>query len=588
MNPGHGAEPGPVLRVGDSVSDKATITGLRRSLREAEHNVKLWQEQAEEARAVSIQCKSNVKVLQEELESTQQELDLLQDQYRQQAELISAQKEEIEAKTKLLNDCKKALTQVTVLIDQNLADTECKDKSAKKEAEDLQTKCTSQERIVEDSTRDVQSTTTAASTKISQTRGEMMSDVGSHHRRVNNQAKALETKFNAAKKHIHMQDEELKAVLNELSAVKQQLSDAVNLSEVRGKELKGAQVFLTKADTLSVADVVQKVNALNEEIFQMAAFLGKVFVHEVLEPDANRQEHRREAIQSMYEKARDNLGETLTNTLARESVNELKEGSNPLLVQTVMQIALTNWCGHFGRRWTSYHRADIESANEAKEGQPKEPRSESGISKQLDHDRFISELYDSIRDHQDQAVAGRWRSLTKAHLPFSTTGWDHSLMLAICSIMSVAGWDTRSTEDIAQVEKRLSSIFKPLLDLRKATGEDVTSADLEVSIIQPGAIFDPSYMEDAYANGSSSSKSKKSAPEAVIGTSGLGLQRLVVKRIKTGGVQRQLEILSMPKVVLSKTIKGALEPPPSTKKKAMSGASGAGSTGISLWGVLGL
>ncbi|RXW25680.1 hypothetical protein EST38_g187 [Candolleomyces aberdarensis] len=415
----------------------------------------------------------------------------------------------------------------------------------------------------------------------------------SHHHRMYNQAKALEMEFNAAKKHIHMQDEELKAVRNELGAVKQQLSDAVNLSEVRGKELKGAQVFLTKADTLSVTDVIQKVNALNEEIFQMAAFLGEVLVYEVLEPDANRQEHRQAAIESTYENARSTLGEMLASTLAHESMNDPKEESNPLLVQIVMQIALTNWCGKFGRRWTSYQRVDNESANEAKEGQPKESGSKSGTSKHFDHDRFISELYDSIRDHEDQAVAGRWRSLTKAHLPSSTTGWDHSLMLAICSSMSVAGWATRSTEEVAHIEKRLSSIFKPLIDLRKATGEDVTSADLEISIVQPGHTFDPAYMEDAYADGRSSSKSKKSAPEAVISTSGLGLHRLVVKRAKVGGVQRQMEILSMPKVVLEKTIKEALEPPPPAKKKKKqqptSGDPGAGSTGgISLGGMLGI
>ncbi|KAJ2921298.1 hypothetical protein H1R20_g15795, partial [Candolleomyces eurysporus] len=411
------------------------------------------------------------------------------------------------------------------------------------------------------------------------------------HHRTYSQSKALEMECNAGRKHIHMQDEELKAVRNELGAVKQQLSDAVNLSEVRGKELKGAQVFLTKADTLSVTDVVQKVNALNEEIFQMAAFLGEVLVYEVLEPDANRQEHRQAAINSTYESARHTLGDTLASTLAHESVNEPKEQSNPLLVQIVMQIALTNWCGNFGRRWTSYQRVDNESATEAKEGQTKESGSKSGISKQLDHDRFIAELYDNIRDHEDQAVAGRWRSLTKAHLPFSTTGWDHSLMLAICSIMSVAGWATRSTEEVAQIEKRLSSIFKPLLDLRKATGEDVTSADLEISFIQPGQSFDPAYMEDEYADGRSSSKSKKSAPEAVISTSGLGLQRLVVKRPKAGGVQRQLEILSMPKVVLEKTIKEALEPPPPAKKKKKptSGDPGAGSTGgVGLGGMLGI
>jgi hypothetical protein len=138
---------------------------------------------------------------------------------------------------------------------------------------------------------------------------------------------------------------------------------------------------------------------------------------------------------------------------------------------------------------------------------------------------------------------------------------------------------------MGQVEKRLGSIFKPLLDLHKATGEDVTSADLEISIIQSGQTFDPSYMENAYADGWSSFNS---APEQVINTSGLGLQKIVVKRSKGGGVQRHAEILSMPKVVLERTIKEALEPPPPTrrKKKVTAANAGGGSGGI-LAGLLG-
>ncbi|KAJ2917996.1 hypothetical protein MD484_g2418, partial [Candolleomyces efflorescens] len=385
----------------------------------------------------------------------------------------------------------------------------------------------------------------------------------SQHVRTYNQARMLEMEFNSARKHIHAQDEALKSVRNELAAVKQQLSDALNLSEVRGKELKGAQTFPIKTDTISATDVVQKVNTLNDEIFQMAAYLGEVLVYEVLEPEADRLEHRQAAIKSMHDRTLSYLGETLVDALAQHSLIKPKEESNPLLVQIIMQIALTNWCGGFGNRWTSYEKVE-----ETVEGQPKEPSSKPSISKQADHDRFVSELYNSIRDHEDQAVAGRWRSLTKAHIPFSTGGWDHHLMVTICSIMGVAGWATRSNDEMGQIEKRLGSIFKPLLELRKATGEDVTSADLEISIIQSGQTFDPSYMEDAYADGRASSKSKKSAPEQVINTSGLGLQKVVVKRLKGGAVQKQLEILSMPKVVLEKTIKEALEPPPPRKNRS--------------------
>ncbi|RXW13259.1 hypothetical protein EST38_g12598, partial [Candolleomyces aberdarensis] len=374
---------------------------------------------------------------------------------------------------------------------------------------------------------------------------------------------AMDIELNDAKKRIRVQDEELKALRNDLIAAKQQLGDAINLSEAQGDELKVAQAVLTKADTLSVTDVALKVNALNDEILQMAAFLGKMLVYEVLEPDADRQEIRQKAIKSAYQCAMDILGEPLADALAMHSVSEPKEESHPLLVQLVMQVALTNWCASFARRWTSYKRVDAESTDEAKESQLKESSNSPSTSEQLDHDRFVSKLYDSIRHHEDQAVASRWRSLTRAHLPFSSNGWDHSLMMAIRSIMGVAGWATRSDDEMSQIEKCLGSIFELILVLRKATGVDVTSVDLEICIIAPGQNFDPLYMEDAYADGGPASKSEKSEPERVMSTSWLGLQRLEGK--KSGGVKRQVELLLTPRVVLEKTVMALVPPPPSRK-----------------------
>ncbi|KAJ2935096.1 hypothetical protein H1R20_g2038, partial [Candolleomyces eurysporus] len=603
---GHDADPGAGLIEAegwDGLSDKAIIA-LRRSLMESEQKANLWKEQAEETRTEYIQCKSNARVLQIELDSTQKKLARFQEECKRQGHLIEELKKEIARKSS------ERLTE-DPWHKYNAEALETELKSTQEELTQIKKEYSKQRRLVdelrkgrkqigmaqepESSAKRPPASKEEQAASANQAKEWLLRDYA--------MAKQLDKELNARKDKfgedipsnsdgdpsdrrpdVHSAptsnlltgpvESQLEMARAEIATLKKEV-ERVKLSEVRGKELKDAQMFLGKADTLSVTDVIQKVDALNEEIFQMAAFLAEVLIYEVLQPDANRLEHRQAAIQLTYESARHTLGDTLANTLAHESVNEPKEESNPLLVQIVMQIALTNWCGNFGCRWTSYQRIDNESANQAKEGQPKESGSKSGISKQLDHDRFISELYDSIRDHEDRAVAGRWRSITKAHIPFSTTGWDHSLMLAICSIMNVAGWATRSDDEMAQVEKRLSSIFKPLLDLRKATGEDVTSTDLEVCIIQPGQTFDRAYMEDAYADGRSSTKSKKSAPEAVISTSGFGLQRLAVRRPKVGGVQRQLEILSMPKVVLEKTIKEALEPPPlAKKKKATSGLTG--------------
>lgn len=60
---GRNAEPGggPAEDI-DGLSDKAAIALLKRRLEEAEHDVQLWKEQAEEARTELFKSKSNVRV----------------------------------------------------------------------------------------------------------------------------------------------------------------------------------------------------------------------------------------------------------------------------------------------------------------------------------------------------------------------------------------------------------------------------------------------------------------------------------------------------------------------------------------------
>ncbi|KAJ2912174.1 hypothetical protein MD484_g8243, partial [Candolleomyces efflorescens] len=196
----------------------------------------------------------------------------------------------------------------------------------------------------------------------------------------------------------------------ELVSVKQQLNDATSLAEQRGKlELKrlsassAPQVFLTKdTDTLTVTDVVHKLNALNDEIFKMGAYLGELLVYQVLDREpggTSRRERRQAAVRSpFYKYATMYLGETLTDALSRHSENEPVEESNPLLVQIIMQIALTNWCSAFGRRWTSYHEsATTIEEEEDPEATIESSRKRQSASKQTDHNRFLSELYDHIR-----------------------------------------------------------------------------------------------------------------------------------------------------------------------------------------------
>lgn len=136
----------------------------------------------------------------------------------------------------------------------------------------------------------------------------------------------------------------------EVRAITKKYEDAKLLSETRGKELHGAQVFLTKADSLSVSDLIQKVNALNEEIFQAAASLGDFIVHtpwDVTEAE----------LQARQKISSDVLGRPLAQVLITEAQKQ-DEPANPLLVQISLQVFLAEFCNNMIRSWSHDENSD--------------------------------------------------------------------------------------------------------------------------------------------------------------------------------------------------------------------------------------
>ena len=123
---------------------------------------------------------------------------------------------------------------------------------------------------------------------------------------------------------------------NELNNVYQQLEDAKTLSEARGKELAGSEDFLTKADTLSISEVGEKVSALNEEIFQVAATLGEALVHRRYKVSQKDLEEATVIVQEI-------VGEKMTKILITQSLKPESE-VNPLLVHIVLQISMIMFC----------------------------------------------------------------------------------------------------------------------------------------------------------------------------------------------------------------------------------------------------
>jgi hypothetical protein len=317
----------------------------------------------------------------------------------------------------------------------------------------------------------------------------------------------------------------INSLQNGLNNVHHQLEDAQTLSEVRGKELVGAQVFLTKADSLSISEVREKVNALNEEIFQTAATLGEALVHkrrELSQPD----------LDAASAVSQEMLGEKMTNILITQSQKPESE-VNSLLVQVVLQIFMVKFCVSKIQSWYP---------------------GDSSIGE------FLSAIYSEIHMTEEQAVSGRWRALTRAHTRPNTEKWGKELYKKLRYVLRVASWKpvVRSFDDEDPYGLRLPSIFNAINELRMAIGENFTSADLDIITFECDKVYDPAIMDNEYSDGRQSSG--KRAPEDIVGTTSIGLGKVVEQ--SSGKVVSQTIIPA--KIVLRSTLNEAPQPPPYT------------------------
>ena len=98
-----------------------------------------------------------------------------------------------------------------------------------------------------------------------------------------------------------------------------------------------------------------------------------------------------------------------------------------------------------------------------------------------------------------------------------------------------------------------------------AIGEKVTSADLEIFVIECDTIYNPACMDVAY--GDERRYSGKRAPEAIVGTTGIGLRKVIAERSAKDLLIQTLMI--PPKVVLMSDLHQALEHIQPTRLKKM-------------------
>ena len=126
----------------------------------------------------------------------------------------------------------------------------------------------------------------------------------------------------------------------------------------------------------------------------------------------------------------------------------------------------------------------------------------------------------------------------------------------VIGLLCLCGWSlnsARSQKAILAMQQMVKALEKLWQQLRRATKEGITTADIDVFVIDFDRSYDESQMEDSYSD--TSSKSETIAAETrVLCTVGLGLKRMVVKRV-AGVPEKQEDILMKPKVALKTVLR---------------------------------
>lgn len=175
-------------------------------------------------------------------------------------------------------------------------------------------------------------------TSQSKTLGEQLRTLNEHLGRAQGQTDGL-------REQLSRRDTEMRMVTNELTQIKAQHHQTVALLDTRTTELKSAEAFLSKADTMSGADVVRMVEGLNAEILQTAAYVADHFVF------SERGDFTDE-VHAAAGRLEELLGPKIVHLLST-----IDHGDDPTLLQLASQAATTAYCRWMILSW------DFDDAN---------------------------------------------------------------------------------------------------------------------------------------------------------------------------------------------------------------------------------
>ncbi|KAH9912669.1 uncharacterized protein B0H18DRAFT_1126908 [Fomitopsis serialis] len=174
------------------------------------------------------------------------------------------------------------------------------------------------------------------------------------------------------------------------------------------------------------------------------------------------------------------------------------------------------------------------------------PSSSSSSANQV-----ISSIYNRMLQSEPQAVAGRWRTLTRKYATSSSTAakdqetWHVQCLMedatTILTASRVTSWDE------SDLRGNFEIIVKAAMQLRRMVGEDVAGSEYEVFVEEQKKPFRPEVMVDEHAP---RRKRQDRVGRPVICALTLGLRR--TERDNRSGSRGRLEVKTLvkPQVIL--------------------------------------
>ncbi|KIY47905.1 hypothetical protein FISHEDRAFT_44373 [Fistulina hepatica ATCC 64428] len=286
---------------------------------------------------------------------------------------------------------------------------------------------------------------------------------------------------------------------------------------------RSTEVFMTRIDVWSGAQILQAVHDLNSEILQFAASATELCTFE--HPSASSSHVTASAIRDTSSR----LGATLCRILSTQNHSQ-----DPILVQLAVQgcvatcaiRALSSFCIGFPRK----------------------------------ADAVLSQLYSHIYVAEPQPTSSKWRSLTHRYIhsmyptltDYSVNELSETIIRWTCDIFAIAGStssDVVSTRDglRSRFGEQIRRISRGVERLEVVMKEETMSTNFDIVSAGYGDTFNPRTMTDVFGEYGTSRGQ-------ILATTELGLKCTTRKSAvnDTGSIEQRL--LLQPKVILESAL----------------------------------